>query len=154
MTPRQRLLVRETWQIVVPIADSAAQLFYDRLFAIDPTTRPLFRSANLAAQRDKLMRALAAAIAALDRLETLVPALEDLGRRHVRYGVVDRHYESVGAALLWTLERGLGTAWTGDVAAAWAAAYQFIAGTMRRAATGAARAARGRVAGAGPPPRC
>ena len=105
MTPAQKGLVQSTWSKVVPIADTAATLFYDRLFEIDPTTRPLFRGTDLAEQRRRLLQVLSVAIAGLDNLDGLVPAVEALGRRHAGYGVKDQHYDSVGAALLWTLER-------------------------------------------------
>jgi hemoglobin-like flavoprotein len=126
--------VKETWQKVVPIADTAASLFYDRLFEIDATTRPLFKAANLAEQRRKLIQALTMVVQGLDRPEALVPTLTDLGRRHVRYGVKDSHYDTVGAALLWTLEQGLGSGWTEEVEAAWSGAYALVADVMRRAA--------------------
>jgi hemoglobin-like flavoprotein len=132
MSPEQKALVKETWQKVVPTADTAARLFYERLFEIDPTTRPLFEATNLAEQRRKLIQALTMVVHGLDRLEALLPTLADLGRRHARYGVRDSHYDSVGAALLWTLERGLGSAWTVEVKAAWSGAYSLMAGVMRQ----------------------
>ena len=135
MSPEQKTLVKETWRNVAPIADAAARLFYDRLFEIDPTTRPLFNAANLAEQRRKLIQALTVVVRGLDHLETLVPSLADLGRRHARYGVMGGHYETVGAALLWTLEQGLGSRWTPDVKAAWSDAYALLADVMRAAAS-------------------
>ena len=134
MTPDQKRLVRETWHQVTPIADTAATLFYDRLFAIDPDLHDLFRETDMAAQRDKLVATLAHVVQNLDYLEILVPTIEDLGRRHVGYGVNDAHYDAVGAALLWTLARGLGGSWTPDAEAAWTAAYGTISGIMRRTA--------------------
>lgn len=134
MTPDQKRLVRETWEQVTPIADTAATLFYDRLFAIDPDLRDLFRETDMAAQRDKLVATLANVVQNLDYLEILVPTIEDLGQRHVGYGVTDAHYDSVGAALLWTLARGLGDSWTPEAEAAWTEAYGTISGIMRRAA--------------------
>ena len=134
MTPDQKRFVRETWEQVTPIADTAATLFYDRLFAIDPDLRDLFRETDMAAQRDKLVATLANVVQNLDYLEILVPTIEDLGRRHVGYGVTDAHYDSVGAALLWTLARGLGDSWTPEAEAAWTEAYGTISGIMRRAA--------------------
>ncbi len=106
MSPEQKNLVKTTWAMVVPIADTAAGLFYDRLFAVDATTRPMFASTNMAEQRKKLMQALAFVINGLDQTEKLVPTIQTLGRNHVRYGVTDKHYDSVGSALLWTLEQG------------------------------------------------
>ena len=134
MSPEQKALVKDTWQKVAPIADTAARLFYDRLFQIDATTSPLFKVSNLVEQRRKLIHALTAVVQGLDHLDALVPTLEDLGRRHAQYGVKDRQYDTVGAALLWTLEKGLGSGWTPEVRAAWSSAYALVADVMRRAA--------------------
>jgi len=134
MTPDQKDILRDTWQSVAPIADEAAKLFYDRLFEIDPATRPLFARTAMPEQRARLMEAIGLVIDKLDELELLVPTIEALGRRHVGYGVTDAHYVSVGAALLWTLEQGLGDAWTPEAAEAWSDAYTLLATTMRKAA--------------------
>jgi nitric oxide dioxygenase len=141
MTPSQAALVRESWAKVVPIADVAAKLFYHRLFEVDPVLRALFGNADPAEQRRKLMATLAVAVRGLDNLEALVPAVQDLGRRHVGYGVADAHYAIVGGALLWTLQQGLGEAWSPEVAAAWAETYELLSGVMRDAARGARQAA-------------
>ena len=103
MTPAQKDIVQNTWTLVVPIADTATAMFYDRLFAIDPGSKELFDNTDLAEQRLKLLQVLSVAIAGLDDLGRLIPIVEDLGRRHAGYGVTDEHYDSVGAALLWTL---------------------------------------------------
>jgi hemoglobin-like flavoprotein len=141
LTPEQIGQVRATWSQVVPIADTAAQLFYERLFQLEPELRHLFGHTDMEQQRRKLMQTLAVAVAALDRLETVRPALEALGRRHVGYGVEDRHYELVAAALLWTLKQGLGDQYTDSVRDAWTAAYGILAGIMREAAGAAQQAA-------------
>ena len=141
MTPDQKALVKTTWSLVVPIADTAASLFYGRLFEIDPSTRPMFESTDMPEQRKKLMQALATVIGGLDNLAPLIPVLETLGRKHVAYGVLDKHYDSVGTALLWTLEQGLQTAWTPPVQDAWIAAYTAVAGVMRNAAKAVPNAA-------------
>ena len=138
MTPEQKTVVKQTWTEVVPMADAAAGLFYDRLFAIDPTTRPLFHPERMPEQRRKLVQALAAVVDGLDDLGAILPSVEDLGRRHAGYGVTEAHYQSVGAALLWTLEQGLGPAWTTQAAAGWTEAYGLVSGAMRSAARGAA----------------
>ena len=138
MTPEQKKIVQRTWRLVVPIADKAATLFYDRLFEIDPSTRPMFRAETLAEQRKKLVQILAAAVSGLDDLDALVPVVKDLGRRHAGYGVTAAHYDSVGQALLWTLEQGLGAAWTPEAKAAWTEVYGLIAGVMQDAAESAA----------------
>ncbi|HUT47882.1 MAG TPA: globin family protein [Alphaproteobacteria bacterium] len=134
MTPEQNDLLRETWRTVAPIADDAAKLFYDRLFEIDPGTRPLFARPSMPEQRAKLVEAIRLAIDGLDELDRIAPTIEALGRRHAGYNAADAHYFSVGAALLWTLEQGLGASWTPDAADAWSTAYTLIADTMRRAA--------------------
>ena len=134
MTPEQKTHVKTTWQLVVPIADTAAQLFYGKLFEIDSSTQSMFKSTDMPEQRKKLVLALGAVIAGLDNLAPLVPVLENLGKKHVAYGVRDEHYDSVGAALLWTLEQGLQDKWTSQVKDAWIAAYTAVAGVMRDAA--------------------
>jgi hemoglobin-like flavoprotein len=141
MTPDQKKLVQATWSKVVPIADQAAAMFYDRLFQIDPSARALFGKSDMVVQRKKLLQVLSVAVAGLDDLEALVPTVEALGRRHVRYGVNDAHYASVGIALLWTLEKGLGPAWTPATAAAWTEVYGVLSGVMRKAAQGPTPAA-------------
>ena len=133
MTPVQRKLVQASWAQVGPIADAAAAMFYARLFLIDPTTRPLFRATNMAQQRKKLVQVLTMAVTGLERLDVLVPVVEDLGRRHAGYGVKDAHYDSVSEALLWTLEQGLGGAWNAETKAAWTEVYGILSGIMRRA---------------------
>jgi hemoglobin-like flavoprotein len=135
MSPEQKTLVKETWQLVVPIADTAARLFYDRLFETDPTARALFNATDLTEQRRKLILALTTVVRGIDDLEGLVPALAELGRRHAQYGVASGQYDTVGAAFLWTLEQGLGSAWTPQVKAAWSDAYAIVAGVMRGAAS-------------------
>ena len=134
MTPEQTRLIKETWALVVPIADTAAVLFYSRLFEIDPTARALFQATNMPEQRKKLVQMLTVALQGLDNFDSLVPVIENLGRRHVGYGVTAAHYESVGAALIWTLEQGLGAAWTPAAAAAWTELYTSLSAIMRRGA--------------------
>ena len=134
MSPEQKNLVKGTWAMVVPIADTAAGLFYDRLFAIDSSTRSMFAATNMPEQRKRLLQALGYVISGLDKTEQLLPAIQRLGRNHVRYGVTDTHYDSVGSALLWTLEQGLKDAWTPAVKDAWVAAYTLVAGVMKDAA--------------------
>lgn len=133
MTPHQIALVRSSFALVSPIADSAASLFYSRLFELDPSLRPLFKT-NLESQGNKLMGMIASAVSLLDQPEKLMPVVRNLGRRHVGYGVEDRHYETVGSALLWTLEKGLGAEFTPEVESAWIAVYGTLATTMQQAA--------------------
>ena|SRR5437762_13584429 len=130
LTMAQKTLVQNTFATITPIADDAAALFYRRLFELDPSLERMFRG-DMKEQRKKLMQMLTAAVKGLDQL---VPVVEDLGRRHAAYGVADAHYETVGSALLWTLEKGLGAAFTSDVKNAWATVYGLLATTMRNAA--------------------
>jgi len=130
MTPRQIELVRESFSRVAPIADVAATIFYDRLFALDPGVRRLFASTDMVEQRKKLMQTLSVVVANLDRLEAVVPAVEALGRRHAGYGVSARDFETVGAALLDTLEIGLKPNFTAETRDAWATAYGLLASVM------------------------
>jgi nitric oxide dioxygenase len=140
MTPDQVKLVQRSFAKVLPIADKAATLFYDRLFETEPAVKPLFHG-DMAEQRRKLVATLAAVVAGLGNLETVLPAASALAKRHVDYGVKPEHYESVGSALLWTLERGLGDGWTPDLARAWWAAYGTLSGFMIDEAYGPAAAA-------------
>ena len=141
MTPDQITLVQETWKMAAPNAEAVAQLFYQRLFTLDPAIERLFAGSNMAAQRGKLVQALCLAVEGLDDLDSLVPVIEDLGRRHIGYGVKASHYDTVGAALLWTLERGLGQAWTAETKAAWTGVYALLAGVMRPAGSSSEAAA-------------
>ena len=133
LTVRQKDLVQGTFASIATIADDAAILFYQRLFELDPSLRPMFRS-DMAEQRKKLMQMITAAVKGLDRLDQLVPVVQNLGRRHAGYGVQDSHYDTVGAALLWTLEAGLGRQFTPEVKEAWATVYGLLATTMKDAA--------------------
>ena len=133
MTPKQITLVQASFAQVLPISEVAADLFYRRLFQLDPSLQPLFRG-DITEQGKKLMTMLKIVINGLDRLEALIPAVEELGRRHVHYGVQETHYETVGAALLWTLREGLGEEFTPEVEAAWATAYTVLAQVMKAAA--------------------
>ncbi len=133
MHPEQIVCIQSSFAQVLPIADVAAALFYQRLFELDPRLRPLF-SGDLSEQGRKLMTMLQVVVNGLTRLDALIPAVQTLGRRHVGYGVTDEHYETVGEALLWTLHQGLGEHFTPNVAAAWATAYALLADVMKQAA--------------------
>lgn len=142
MTPQEVTLVRTSFAKIIPIADQAAALFYARLFELDPTLRGLFHG-DMAAQGKKLMQTIGFCVASLDRLTTIIPVVRDLGLRHVGYQVRDEHYETVGAALLWTLEKGLGADFTADTKTAWSKVYWLLAETMKAGARdGAAQHAR------------
>lgn len=134
MTPQQISLIQGSFAKVAPISEQAAVLFYRRLFELDPNLRALFDDTDMAAQGAKLMRMIGTVVNGLDNLGALVPAIQDLGRRHVNYGVEAPHYDTVGAALLWTLDQGLGDDFTPEVQEAWTAAYGVLAATMKDAA--------------------
>jgi len=133
ISPEQIALVQETFKAVLSIKDAAADLFYSRLFEDDPSLEALFPT-DLTEQKQKLMSTLAVAVGGLNKLEDIVPVLQDLGVRHAAYGVKPEHYDTVGGALLWTLEQGLGEAFTPEVKAAWTEAYMIMAETMKEAA--------------------
>jgi nitric oxide dioxygenase len=129
MTPDQVKLVQTSFAQVAPIADHAATMFYDYLFAIAPSAKQLFKG-DMVEQRRKLVAMLAAVVNGLGDLHSILPAASALAKRHVSYGVEAGHYAIVGQTLLWTLEQGLGSAWTKDLAAAWTAAYTTLADFM------------------------
>lgn len=140
MTPNDIALVQSSFEKVKPIADTAAALFYRRLFEIAPEVKPLFRG-EITEQGRKLMATLAVVVHGLDALPSILPAASALAKKHVGYGVTAEHYRPVGAALLWTLEKGLGDAWTPDVAAAWTSAYTTLSAFMIGEAYGLPQAA-------------
>ncbi len=140
MTPDQIAHVRTSFAAVKPIADTAAALFYGRLFELEPSLRPMF-ARDLGEQGRMLMQMIGVVVANLDRVSTLVPTLHALGRRHAGYGVRDEHYDVVAGALLWTLEKGLGDAFTPQVRDAWTSAYGVLARTMQAGAASTAEAA-------------
>lgn len=129
VTPSQISVVQSTWAKVVPIADTAVDLFYTRLFELDPRLRLLF-PAEMADQKKKLLQTLSLCVNGLTKLEEIVPAVEALGRRHVDYQVREEHYTTVGEALLWTLEQGLGDDFTPEAEEAWTAVYGVLSSTM------------------------
>jgi len=116
----------------MPIKEKAAELFYNRLFTLDPSLKPLFKG-DIKDQGRKLMGAIATVVMGLTDLPKIVPIAQDMGRRHVGYGVKDSHYDTVAGALLWTLEQGLGKEFTPEVSEAWAAAYTTLASVMKAA---------------------
>lgn len=136
MSPDQIALVQDSFRKVVPTAATVADLFYDRLFEIAPDVRPLFPD-DLKEQKKKLVAMLATAVTNLHQIETIAPAVADLGKRHAAYGVKLEHYEPVGAAHLWPLEQGLGPAFTPSVKDAWTSAYLLLAGVMQDATAAA-----------------
>jgi hemoglobin-like flavoprotein len=141
MTPEQVKLVQDSFSKVVPISEQAAIIFYDRLFEVAPAVRAMFPD-DMSEQRKKLIAVLAMVVNGLGNLPSVLPAASALAKRHVSYGTKAEHYPVVGGALLWTLEKGLGDAWTSDVAAAWTTAYGTLSGYMISEAYGGAPAAK------------
>ena len=129
MTPDQVTLVQQSFAKVAPISEAAAVIFYDRLFEVAPSVKPMFPT-DMKEQRKKLMATLAVVVGGLGNLESVLPAASALAKRHVGYGAKAEHYPVVGGALLWTLEKGLGDGWTPEVADAWTAAYGTLSGFM------------------------
>ena len=140
MNPTQIKLVQDSFAKVAPISEQAAVLFYGRLFEVAPSVRAMFPD-DMKEQRKKLMATLAVVVGGLSNLEAVLPAASALAKRHVNYGAKPEHYPVVGGALLWTLEKGLGDAWTPEVAEAWTAAYGTLSGYMIQEAYGSAQAA-------------
>ena len=130
ITAEQIDIIETTWSQVVPIAETASSLFYQRLFETSPHLAPMFEGIDLGSQRQKLVKAINMVVVSLRKIETLIPVIEDLGKRHVGYGVRAAHYDDVGAALLWTLETGLGDAWSEEAKVAWSNAYGLLASVM------------------------
>jgi len=134
MNPQEIKILQESFSLVEPIAETAASLFYARLFELDPALRPLFKS-DLKVQGEKLMSTIKLVVVGLDNPEKVIPAVQNLGRRHVDYGVQPQHYATVGEALLWTLEKGLGDAYTPEVDNAWKNAFTLLSSLMLEAAS-------------------
>ena len=130
MTPDQKELVIRSWAQVKVIGEQAAELFYKKLFELDPSLKRLFHS-DMADQGKRLIVMIDAAINKLDDIPALIPVLEQLGKRHHEYGVKNTDYETVASALIWTLAQGLGDAFTKDVKKAWVIVYSLIAQTMK-----------------------
>lgn len=129
MTPEQISLVQNSFSKVEPIANTAAELFYGKLFELDSDIQSLFKS-DMKEQGKKLMTMIGLAVKGLTDLEKIVPAVQQLGVRHKEYGVTADQFITVGEALLWTLEQGLGDDWNDELKEAWATVYGVLAGTM------------------------
>jgi nitric oxide dioxygenase len=141
MTPQQIERVQSSFAKVVPIAPQAAALFYGKLFETNPEVKPLFKG-DMAEQGAKLMATLNTVVRSLDRLDEILPTVKMLAVRHVAYGAKPEHYTAVGAALIWTLEQGLGEGFTPETREAWLTAYTALSGVMieAQAASGQAGA--------------
>ncbi len=130
LTLEQKVLVQESWEKVKPISETAAELFYGKLFELDPALKPMFANSDMKEQGKKLMLMIGTAVKGLDTLDELVPAVQKLGERHVGYGVEASHYDTVGAALLDTLEKGLADDFTPEAKEAWTITYTTLASVM------------------------
>ena len=130
VSPEQVGLVQESWRKVLPISDTAAELFYKRLFTLDPALKPLFKG-DMRMQGRKLMAMLDTVVHGLSSPDRLAPAMRQLGQRHKGYGAKPAHYNTVAEALLWTLKQGLGDAFTEETEFAWLAAYGELARLMQ-----------------------
>ena len=137
ITSEQATLVRDSWNQLIPIAGQAAGLFYGKLFELDASLKPMFEG-DMTEQGAKLMRMIGIAVDNLDRLDEVVPAVQELGVKHLGYGVKNSQYDTVGEALLWTLGQGLGDAFTKEVMVAWMEVYGLLANTMMDATREAA----------------
>ena len=129
MTPEEAEIVQRTWRAVLPVGDTFAELFYGRLFALDPPLRSLFRN-DLVEQGRNLSAMLTIATANLRRPEKVSVALRQLGKRHASYGVEPRHFVAAEDALLFALEHALIDVFTAEVKAAWRAAYALVSSAM------------------------
>ena len=125
--------LKRTWAQVAAHGDAVPGYFYAHLFLAHPETRDLFPVA-MAAQRDRLVKALGHMVSNVDHVGDVVGYIQDLGRDHRKFGTIAGHYPAVGASLLATLKHFLGAAWTPELAADWADAYGLIATTMIEAA--------------------
>jgi NAD(P)H-flavin reductase/hemoglobin-like flavoprotein len=138
MTDIDTAALKENFAVVAAHGpDEVALYFYSYLFLRYPQTRDMFPPA-MTRQRDRLVGALVRIVTNVDRVDELVPYLQDLGRDHRKFGTVTAHYPAVGEALLATLRHFSGDTWTDDLAADWAAAYGLVAGAMSGAAENAA----------------
>lgn len=129
MNADQIAIVKKTFEKVLPISETAAELFYKRLFELNPSFKSLFKG-DMKKQGRMLMQMIDFAVKGIDDPDTIVPTIRDLGKRHVGYGVREEYYDTVGEALLWTLEQGLGENFTPETKNAWAEAYKLLSGVM------------------------
>jgi hemoglobin-like flavoprotein len=126
ISPQQRTIINTTFKQISARADETANLFYQHLFELNPALKPLF-STDLTEQRRKFMQTFSMAVAALEIPDRLIPPLQALGYRHVRYGVKQEHYAIAGEALLWSISQILDTDFTPETREAWAAVYRMLA---------------------------
>ena len=131
LSTENEVLIQRSWEKVLPIADLAADLFYEKLFAKNPDIAALFEGTDMNSQKNKLIHALSGVIASIEQLENILPLLADLGQRHTAYGVEPVHYDDVGLALIETLETGLGEHWNSAIKSAWCELYGIVSHVMQ-----------------------
>jgi hemoglobin-like flavoprotein len=140
LSARDVMLLRTSFSFIVPIQDTVAGLFYKRLFDAAPEVRQLFPD-DLTAQKRKLMALLATCVGKVQDLGALVPVIQELGKRHVRYGTRQGHYTVVEEALLGAMAEALGAGFGPDVRSAWAKVYRLVAEIMQAGAAGVSHSA-------------
>lgn len=133
MNPTTIHNVQSTFNIIAPISDNAAALFYNKLFELDPSLKSMFKG-DMADQGKKLMQVLGVAVSSLKNLEAIVPTVQELGRNHVQYGVRPEHYNTVAEAILWMLGQTLGSTFTPEIKQSWTEVYTVLADVMIAAA--------------------
>lgn len=134
LTPEHIAEIRRSWMVLSRVPDALTELFYERLFRIAPEVKPLFAGTDLPEQGKKLAAAVGLVVRHVENLSPVVPALQDLGRRHTGYGVQDAHYDAVGQALIHAIATRLGPEFTTATEDAWVAAYTAVATTMQAGA--------------------
>ena len=130
MTTYQINLIKSTWKVAAENAETVGPLFYNNLFQIAPELKPIFSRTTVPEQSKKLLATLSYVIAKLDTLDDIIDEVAKLAQRHVHYGVEAKHYSQVGAALILTLEAGLGELWNEEVERAWLNCYGILSSAM------------------------
>jgi nitric oxide dioxygenase len=133
MTPKQIELVENSWDFILMNTTEAGIIFYDKLFEIDPSLRTLFKG-DIKSQSQKLISLITFAVHKLNSLDEILSDVKALGMRHNKYHVKEEHYTTVAEALLWTLEKGLGSQWNNELKEAWVTLYMVLSKTMIEAA--------------------
>ena len=123
-------LLERSFAAVAPQGDKLVDIFYTNLFNDYPAVKPLFASVQMPEQKKKLLASLKLVVENLRRPDDLVPALEQLGSRHVDYGALEGHYPAVGATLLKSLAEVAGDLWNDELNQAWGDAYEEISNHM------------------------
>lgn len=133
MKDRDILIIKTSWSYLITQSDEVGLLFYDKLFELDPTLKPMFHN-DMEKQIQKLMDMITFMVTRLQKLTDIENDIDALALRHVKYGVRYEHYQIMGNALLWALQNSLGDLWDDDTKAAWTELYNFLALSMIRSA--------------------